>query len=142
MIALKKRLVERQDLISQLADELATTRKILFNELLEAFDVTECSDSGFRYQIASLPVPSLHELHSKWRLSFSLLPSELTDIPYQSLLLSAEMHKHQLNAILSSVVLLLKLVAKYLGIQLPFPPVGTPSKPLIHALPRSSHSYR
>lgn len=50
--------------------------------------------------------------------------------------------KKELNATLSLLVLLIKLVAHYLGIQLPFVPQGAPTRPLIRALSHTPYAAR
>jgi Mg/Co/Ni transporter MgtE len=46
-----------------------------------------------------------------------------------------DLPKQQLNATVSILILLIKLVASYLGLQLPFVLHGSPIKPLVRALP-------
>lgn len=116
MDTLKQQQARQRQGLSELANELASTRHILLHELLEAFEVTGCPSFGCRYQIACLPVPPLPHLQ--------------------------EIPKQQFNAIISLLLSLVKLTARYLGIQLPFPPFGSPCKPLIQALPRTMNSYR
>lgn len=127
--------------LEEIASQLASTRQILVQELLDALDVVESSMLGCRYQIASLPVPSLPELHGKYRT----YPKH-TDYVYANsslhCLVFSVLPKHQLNATLAMLVLLVKHISIYLGIQLPFVLLGTATKPLIRALSGTMNALR
>ena len=143
--SLRKIKLQQDELHHQLAgitDELAGTRQILLQEVLEALEVAVCSVPGYSYQIACLPVPPLSRVQGEASIVPHRRKRFVLTMSCWVYVLSADLPKHQINATLSLIILLVRLEAHYLGIQLPFVLLGTPTKPLIQALSFTSNAAR
>lgn len=134
---------ELEDHLHEIASQLTGTRQILLRESLDALDVSESSIPGCRFQIASLPVPPLSELQGEHKHA-PISACAVNHVVLNSLaqISVIALSKQQLNATLSLLVLLVKLLSAYLGIQLPLVLCGTSTKPLIRALSGTTNALR